>query len=96
MKHDAPYYDLYPGVVCMQDIFETESMGWNQCNILKAAKRWGAKGGSSSLEYDLEKILYFTHRQLSMLRSKSRPTSDTPSTEEVRVDMPDMQGGRSK
>ena len=76
MKHDAPYYDLYPGVDCMQDIFETEGMCWNQCNILKAAKRWGAKGGESSLEYDLEKIKWFADRQLSMLRSKSVPETN--------------------
>ena len=77
-KHDAPYYDFHEGVRCVQDLIETNEMSWNQANILKAVVRWGCKGGSSSLEYDIEKIIWFANRALSEVRSKRSLNADAP------------------
>ena len=76
VKHDAPYYDFPEGSECLQDLIEDRDMSWNQANIMKAALRWGVKGGASDLKYDLEKILWFAERELRRLQANGGAEPD--------------------
>ena len=71
MTHTALYYDFHEGVKCVQDLIETNSMSWNQANILKASVRWGCKDGASK-KYDLEKIIWFATRELQLMQGNPR------------------------
>ena len=62
----ADYYDLPSNARDIQDIIELRNLNWNRANILKAIYRMGSQD-HSSVERDLNKILYFTNREIRRL-----------------------------
>jgi hypothetical protein len=64
MKSDgkaSAYYDFPEGCSTLNDLIEYKNMSFAQGNIFKAAYRLGNKEGIS-LEYDLNKIIYYAER----------------------------------
>ena len=61
------YYDLPEWAKDLGDLVEYKGMNFNNGNIFKAAYRLGEKDGTS-LEYDLNKIIYFAKRELRRLK----------------------------
>lgn len=62
---DTDYYKVPPGASMLQDLIEYKDMSWNQANIFKAAYRLG--DSHSSVERDLNKIIWFANRMLQQL-----------------------------
>ena len=62
---DTDYYKVPPGASMLQDLIEYKNMSWNQANIFKAAYRLG--DSHSSVERDLNKIIWFANRMLQQL-----------------------------
>ena len=58
------YYELPEWATELGDLIEYRSMNFNIGNIFKAAYRLGEKDGTS-IEYDLNKIIYFAERELA-------------------------------
>jgi len=56
------YYKIPPGAKDLQDLIEFKSMNFARGNIFKAIYRMQDKG---SLEYDLNKIIWFAERELN-------------------------------
>lgn len=63
------YYRLPRGAKELGDLIEHKDMNFNVGNIFKAAYRLGDKAGNS-LEYDLNKIIWFAKRELRRLKRK--------------------------
>ena len=61
------YYKLPEGAEELQDLIEYKNMNFAVANIFKAAYRLGNKDGVDE-EYDLNKILWFAHRELARIR----------------------------
>lgn len=61
------YYDLPPNSTTLQDLMEYKDMTWNQANIFKAAYRLRDET-HSSMERDLNKIIWFANRMLDQLK----------------------------
>ena len=68
---DTDYYKVPSGASMLQDLIEYKDMSWNQANIFKAAYRLG--DSHSSVERDLNKIIWFANRMLQQL---SKDTND--------------------
>lgn len=62
---DTDYYKVPSGASMLQDLIEYKDMSWNQANIFKAAYRLG--DSHSSVERDLNKIIWFANRMLQQL-----------------------------
>lgn len=62
---DTDYYKVPSGASMLQDLIEYKNMSWNQANIFKAAYRLG--DSHSSVERDLNKIIWFANRMLQQL-----------------------------
>ena len=62
---DTDYYRIPSDATMLQDLIEFKSMSWNQANIFKAAYRLG--DSHSSVERDLNKIIWFANRMLQQL-----------------------------
>ena len=62
---DTDYYKVPFGASMLQDLIEYKDMSWNQANIFKAAYRLG--DSHSSVERDLNKIIWFANRMLQQL-----------------------------
>ena len=62
------YYDLCKDWNDCQDIIEGKDMSWNIANIFKACFRFGNQNHSSK-ERDLNKIIYFTNRELKRIKN---------------------------
>ena len=61
------YYEIPEDTYEIQDLIEHKGMSFAQGNIFKAAYRLGGKAGSS-IEYDLNKIIWFAERMLEEIR----------------------------
>lgn len=66
---DTDYYKVPSGASMLQDLIEYKDMSWNQANIFKAAYRLG--DSHSSVERDLNKIIWFANRMLQQLSKES-------------------------
>jgi Protein of unknwon function (DUF3310) len=66
----SAYYDFPKNCVTLNDLIEYKEMSFAHGNIFKAAYRLGHKDGIS-LEYDLNKIIYYANRMLDQLKGKS-------------------------
>ena len=66
---DTDYYRIPSDATMLQDLIEFKSMSWNQANIFKAAYRLG--DSHSSVERDLNKIIWFANRMLQQLSKES-------------------------
>lgn len=62
---DTDYYRIPSDATMLQDLIEYKDMSWNQANIFKAAYRLG--DSHSSVERDLNKIIWFANRMLQQL-----------------------------
>ena len=62
---DTDYYKVPSGASMLQDLIEYKNMSWSQANIFKAAYRLG--DSHSSVERDLNKIIWFANRMLQQL-----------------------------
>jgi hypothetical protein len=72
MKSDgkaSAYYDFPKGCNTLNDLIEYKDMSFAQGNIFKAAYRLGNKDGIS-IEYDLNKIIYYAQRMLNQLEKE--------------------------
>lgn len=65
----SAYYDFPEGCSTLNDLIEHKEMSFAQGNIFKAAYRLGNKEGIS-LEYDLNKIIYYAERMLNKLKKE--------------------------
>lgn len=63
----SEYYDFPESCKTLNDLIEFKSMSFAQGNIFKAAYRMGHKEGIT-LEYDLNKIIYYANRMLDQLK----------------------------
>lgn len=68
---DTDYYRIPSDATMLQDLIEFKSMSWNQANIFKAAYRLGDPQTHSSMERDLNKIIWFAQRMLNQLSKES-------------------------
>lgn len=68
---DTDYYKVPSGASMLQDLIEYKDMSWNQANIFKAAYRLGDSQTHSSMERDLNKIIWFAQRMLNQLSKES-------------------------
>ena len=68
---DTDYYKVPSGASMLQDLIEYKDMSWNQANIFKAAYRLGDPQTHSSMERDLNKIIWFAQRMLNQLSKES-------------------------
>lgn len=64
---DNELYDFPPDTTCFADL--ADGMDFNRACILKSVLRWGAKNGTT-LEYDLEKIIWYSERELRRMRER--------------------------
>ena len=71
---ETGYYQLPKGATELQDLIEHKNMNFAIANIFKAAYRLGDKEGTS-VEYDLNKIIFFAQRELN--RRKNFYTGNT-------------------
>jgi len=62
-----PAYDFPEGVKCLADL--TDTMLFNQANILKAAMR--LYSGKNDTLYELEKIKYYADRERNLLQMQT-------------------------
>jgi hypothetical protein len=65
----SEYYDFPTNCTTLNDLIEYKEMSFAHGNIFKAAYRLGHKDGIS-LEYDLNKIIYYANRMLEQLKGK--------------------------
>jgi len=65
----SDYYDFPSNCVTLNDLIEYKEMSFAHGNIFKAAYRLGHKEGIT-LEYDLNKIIYYANRMLDQLKPK--------------------------
>jgi len=65
------YYKLPPEAEEIQDLIEYKNMNFAVANIFKACYRLGQKEGTTP-EYDLNKILFFTQRELQRLGKEKK------------------------
>jgi len=63
------YYKLPPGAKDLQDLIEFKNMNFAQGNLMKSVYRLGDCPHSSAIR-DLNKILWFTNRELKRLEAK--------------------------
>lgn len=68
---DTDYYRIPANSTMLQDLIEFKDMSWNQANIFKAAYRLGDPQTHSSIERDLNKIIWFAQRMLNQLPKES-------------------------
>lgn len=75
----SDYYVLPKGAEELGDLIEYRDMNFNVGNIFKACYRLGEKEGTT-IEYDLNKIIYFAKRELRRHArvSNSNPFSTSP------------------
>lgn len=66
----SEYYDFPEGSTTLNDLIEYKNMSFAQGNIFKAAYRLGNKEGIS-LEYDLNKIIYYAERLKNKLNESN-------------------------
>ncbi|CAB4124417.1 hypothetical protein UFOVP59_7 [uncultured Caudovirales phage] len=66
---DSAYYNFPTDCTTLNDLIEYKNMSFAHGNIFKAAYRLGHKDGIS-LEYDLNKIIYYAERMLKQLKGK--------------------------
>ena len=64
---DTDYYAIPKGAKTLNDLVEYKDMDFATGNIFKATYRLGEKEGIS-LEYDLNKIIYYANRKLAKLK----------------------------
>lgn len=62
----SDYYSIPIGAKDLQDLIEYKRMEFGMANIFKACYRWGEKSGTDKL-YDINKIIWFAHREKARL-----------------------------
>ena len=65
------YYDFPVGAITLNDIIEYKNMSFARGNIFKAVYRLGEKNGIDD-EYDLNKIIYYAERMLTIIKNKKQ------------------------
>jgi hypothetical protein len=62
------YYDIPEGAKTLNDLIEFKKMDFAQGNIFKATWRLGDPAHHSSIERDLNKIIYYAKRKLAQVQ----------------------------
>ena len=68
---DSSYYNFPKDCTTLNDLIEYKDMSFAHGNIFKAAYRLGHKEGIS-LEYDLNKIIYYAERMLKKVKGDKK------------------------
>ena len=76
---DADYYQLPDTAKEMQDLIEHRNMNFAMGNIFKACYRYGEKNGTS-MEYDLNKIIWYAQRELNRIAKCQLENLPKPTT----------------
>ena len=77
----SEYYELPHGCSELQDLIEYLEMPWNIANIFKACYRYQRKEGNPP-EYDIDKILWFAHREKNLVSTQLELPLDYPDKKE--------------
>ena len=74
----SSYYELPPDCQTLQDIIVAKDMSFTRGNIFKAAYRWDAK---PSLQYNLEKIIWFAQDALNRIYAEQKRNLHGPGND---------------